>query len=346
MGWSKGYRSYRGRSPRWKVLAAILLCLVILAAAGVIWAQGHIVFDAEGMAHLDLPWQREETEPAEDPGELDLVIQEPAALPEVRVWQMAAAPLTAETAQSAKTAAEQVGCSAFAIPVKDQEGRIFFDSQTAVPGVVETAADTAETLAAILAEGEGGADYAVAQISCLLDPTASKADIEGMSLKNTGGYIFYDGNNATWLDPGKEKTQAYLSHLAVECARLGFDELLLSDLTFPTQGKLDKIAYPEGERSAVLLSVLTAVRTALDDAGFASVALSVELPEAVLVTGADEAAGLDLKTIAGAVDRIYGTVAADQMEDAARTVSAAGAVFVPAVSPETLPETGSCLVLP
>ena len=104
MGWSKGYRSYRGRSPRWKVLTAILLCLVILAAAGVIWAQGHIVFDAEGMAHLDLPWQREETDPPEDPGELDLVIQEPAALPEVRVWQMAAAPLTAETAQSAKTA--------------------------------------------------------------------------------------------------------------------------------------------------------------------------------------------------------------------------------------------------
>ena len=345
MGWSKGYRSYRGRAPRWKILAAILLCLVILAAAGVIWAQGHIVFDAEGMAHLDLPWQREETEPAEDPGELDLVIQEPAAPPEVRAWQTNAAPLTAEAAESAWTAAEQLGCNAVVIPVKDREGRIFFDSQTAVPGTVETAADTAAALAAILAEDAGGADYAAARISCLLDPAASKEDIDGMSLKNTGGYIFYDGNNATWLDPGKEKTRAYLSHLAVECAKLGFDELLLSDLTFPTQGKLDKIAYPAGERSAALGSVLKEIRAALDEHGFQAVRLSVDLPETVLVTGADEDAGLDLKMIAGAVDRIYGTVAADQMESAARAVAAAGAVFVPEVSPETLPETGSCLVL-
>ena len=346
MGGTKGYRNYRGRGPRWKILAAILLCLVILTAGGVIWAQGHIVFDAEGMAHLDLPWQQEETESPEDPGELDLVIQEPAAPSEVRVWQIAAAPLTAEAAQSAKTTAEQMTCNAFAVTVKDREGRIFFDSPTAVPGTVETAPDTAETLAAMLAEDGAGDGWTVARISCLLDPAASKADVEGMGLKNTGGYIFYDGNNATWLDPGKEKTRAYLSRLAVECAQLGFDELLLSDLTFPTQGKLKKIAYPEGEKSAALLSVLAAVRTALDDAGFESVALSVELPETVLATGADETAGLDLKTIAGAVDRIYGTVAAEQLDGAVQAVSAAGAVFVPAVSPETLPETGSCLVAP
>ena len=31
MGGTKGYRNYRGRGPRWKILAAILLCLVIFA---------------------------------------------------------------------------------------------------------------------------------------------------------------------------------------------------------------------------------------------------------------------------------------------------------------------------
>ncbi len=347
MGGTKGYRNYRGRGPRWKILAAILLCLVILTAGGVIWAQGHIVFDAEGMAHLDLPWQQKEPEPPEDPGELDLVIQEPAASSEVRAWQIAAAPLTAEAAERAETAAEQVGCSAFAITAKDREGRIFFDSQAAVPGAVETAADTAETLAAMLAEGERGTDYhAIARLSCLLDPSASKADVEGMGLKNTGGYIFYDGNNLTWLDPGKEKTRTYLSRLAVECAQLGFDELLLTDLSFPTVGKLNKIAYPEGEKPAILGAVLEEIRAALDESGYEAVALSVELPGTVLVTGSDEAAGLDLREIAGKVDRVYGTVDADQLEAAAQAAESAGAVFVPSVSLETMPETGNCLVLP
>ena len=63
-----------------KILLAILLCLVIAAAGVVIWAQEHMVYDADGTPHLDIPWQREE-EQQEPQEELDLVIEEPAAPP-------------------------------------------------------------------------------------------------------------------------------------------------------------------------------------------------------------------------------------------------------------------------
>ena len=76
MAGAKGYRSYRGRGTKRKILLALLLCLVILAAVMVILVQEHVVFDANGTPRLEIPWQKEE--PEQTP-ELDLVIEEPEA---------------------------------------------------------------------------------------------------------------------------------------------------------------------------------------------------------------------------------------------------------------------------
>ena len=147
-------------------------------------------------------------------------------------------------------------------------------------------------------------------------------------MKNTGGYIFYDGNNENWLDPSKEKTQEYLASLAVECAELGFDEILLTDFSFPTQGKLDKIAYPEIGKEASLQACLSAIRTALDEAGLQDVLLSVELPADVILAGADETVSLPADT----VDRVYAVTTEDQVEALSAAAEAAGTVFVPELS--------------
>ena len=56
MATPKGYSSYRGRTPGWKVLVAILLGLVILVAAGFLLLQEHLVYDDSGLPRLELPW--------------------------------------------------------------------------------------------------------------------------------------------------------------------------------------------------------------------------------------------------------------------------------------------------
>lgn len=93
MAGAKGYRSYRGRGTKRKILLALLLCLVILAAVMVILVQEHVVFDANGTPRLEIPWQKEE--PEQTP-ELDLVIEEPEAPWQVRAYQVTTAPLTVE----------------------------------------------------------------------------------------------------------------------------------------------------------------------------------------------------------------------------------------------------------
>lgn len=325
MAGAKGYRSYRGRGTKRKILLAILLCLVIAAAGVVIWAQEHMVYDADGTPHLDIPWQREE-EQQEPQEELDLVIEEPAAPPAAQILSLSVAPLTQEALTAAQTAA-QGRCNAVAVTLKDSTGTVYFDSRTALPGTEETAADTAAALESLTQAG--GDMTAIARISGLLDAGAARSDVEGMGLMNTGGYIFYDGNNQNWLDPSKEAAQAYLSGFAVEAAELGFREILLTDFSFPTEGSLDKIAYPEAGARASLEACLRAIREALDAAGYEDVALSVEVPAAVVVGGADETAGLVLADLADLVNRVYAVTTEEQAAALSAAAEAAGAAFVP-----------------
>ena len=55
----RGYNNYRGRTPLWKKIAAVLLVLVILAALGVIALQNYLVYDESGQVHLELPFFQE-----------------------------------------------------------------------------------------------------------------------------------------------------------------------------------------------------------------------------------------------------------------------------------------------
>lgn len=340
MAGAKGYRSYRGRGSRLKILLAVLLCLVILAAVGVILLQEHIVFDENGHPRLEVPWREEPEE--EDPGELDLVIQEPEGPPEVRAWLLEETPLTRAGWEAARE--ELPADCAYAVTMKDGSGRVYFDSTAAVRDAVETSLDTTAALEALTGSGTEGETYAIARLACLLDPIAARADVEGMGLKNTGGYIFYDGNNLNWLDPGKTGTQEYLGGLAVECAALGFDEILLTEFGFPTEGKLDKIAYPEAGMQESLRALLTAIRTALDEAGYEEVLLSVELPAETILTGRDENAGLVLEEIAPQADRIYAAATEEQVDALSQAAADAGGTFVPEFQAEPGRE-GSCLVL-
>ena len=82
---TRGYSGYEGRKSPWKIVAAILLVLVILAAAGVLVLQRYLVYDASGTPHLRLPGQEEIKTPAssgdasssEDLGPVDVTIDQP-----------------------------------------------------------------------------------------------------------------------------------------------------------------------------------------------------------------------------------------------------------------------------
>lgn len=356
---TKGYSSYRGRGSKWKILIAAVLLLVIAAAASVIYLQRYLVYGADGRRWIDLPWWQAEEEnppPADDQQapeagtDLDIIVQEPEAPAPAVARFFPAAPLTRADWQAFKMAAgsSAVASNAVAVRLKAANGTIYFESANAVSGAVqvaETAGETAAVLSAVTSE-EGL--HTIAMMSCLQDFKAAKADVEGRGLKNTGGYIFYDGNNSLWLDPAKPAAREYVCALAREIAELGFDELLLTDFSYPTVGKINKINYntevPLANNLDLLLSELNTVLEPYD------ILLSVEVPEAVIAEGPDAVSGLDLSRLAGRVDRICAVTTPEKAETLSDLVArAAGAdgktEFVPELAADSPALTGSRLIL-
>ena len=345
MAYSRGYNSYRGRTPKWRIALMALLVVVILAAVAVMALSRFIVYDEEGTPQMELPWQEEPAvEPAEEISEppLDLTIEEPVK-PRVLRGFCTPVPLTRESwSDSNDRAKESFDCNAAAVTLKDAAGNVYFNSTTALPGTVQLQEETDAALAEVVAYCQSTEGHSIARLSCFHDPKAANRDVENMGLKNTGGYIFYDGNNSQWLDPAKPAAREYLCGLAKEAAELGFDEILLTDVSYPTVGKLNKIDYGEGEKGGHLADFLEEMRAALAPYG---VMLSIEVPKAVISQGADENAGLLLADIAPKVDRIYATADAVEVPALAQAVSTASqfAEFVPELA-EADPAVGNFLV--
>ena len=318
MAYSRGYHSYHGRTPRWRIVLMALLVVVILVAVAVIALSRYIVYDEEGTLQMELPWQEEPVKETPDPP-LDLTIEEPVKPQTLRGFS-APVPLTRESwSHSLDQAKETFDCNAAAVTLKDATGNVYFNSTVALPGTVRfQEGETDAALAAVVAYSQSTEGHSIARLSCFHDPKAANRDVESMGLKNTGGYIFYDGNNSQWLDPAKPAAREYLCGLAKEAAELGFDEILLTDVSYPTVGKLDKINYGEGEKSANLTAFLKEMRAALEPYG---VALSIEVPEAVISQGYDDDAGLLLAAIAPQVDRIYAVTTEENAPALAQAVS-------------------------
>ena len=231
--------------------------------------------------------------------------------------------------------------NAAAVTLKDSTGHIYFAATDAAAGTVSTVEDTA----AALAEVTESDFHTIARMSCFLDPIAARADVENVGLKNTGGYIYYDGNDMNWLDPSKPAARQYLCGLAQQIADLGFDEILLTDVGYPTTGPLDKIDYGGADRAESIRTFLEELRSALADYG---VAISIQLPAEVLTSGRDDTAGLVLADITPLVDRIYAVATADQIPALTDAVTAAhdGTGFVAELAAHGPDVTGSCLILP
>ena len=105
--------------------------------------------------------------------------------------------------------------------------------------------------------------YTVAQVSCLRDSALVREE-PGLSLHRVSGSPWLDKSRQGWLDPAQPQVQSYLIGLCRELAQLGFDEILLTDCGFPTQGDLDSLRAVE-EKEETLETFCRQLQGALAD---------------------------------------------------------------------------------
>ena len=346
MAGTRGYHNYRGRTSKAKAALMILLGVVILAAVVVMLLQRNVVYDETGTPQLELPWkEKPQEEELPDVGDVYITVgeaeKETVEQMRVQAFSVPVGVLTREAWETAAADPAASGCTAVAVTLKDG-GTLYFDPNLTIHGTVKTETDTAEVLQEITGAASGY--HTIAKISCFHDSKAANSDVEGLGLKNTGGFIFYDGNNTQWLDPGKAAAREYLCGIVRAAAELGFDEILLTDVSYPTEGKLDKIDYGSGAQSENLKQFLLEVREVLEPY---SMALSVEVPESVLLNGVDQAAGLVLRDVVETADRVYARTSPEQAAYYAAQVSGMGEgiLFVPELAAAEPVPDGSWLRL-
>ena len=342
---TKGYHSYRGRRSGWSRLLVAVLVLLLVAACAYLFLQRYLRYTDDGGMYFALPFLEETVaepdappETGEEEREVNLVIEEPeenepaeAPYGDRRLLGLDALPADAEALDALLA---QAGANGFVCNLRDNTGRVYYTSTAALRDAVADSAADAQSLSQLC---QGTEAVAVARLNCFHDSYYAWANMETAGLCQASGYIWYDYLSYHWLDPAKEAARAYVISLAVECAQMGFDELLLEEMQYPASGNLEKISYTGGAagRTESLVLFLTELRAALEPYG---TKVSLLVDGRLLTAEGDpayaEASGLDLTQLLPLVDAVY-TETADPEGAQAALETLAGEGAAPVLVPIT-----------
>lgn len=193
--------------------------------------------------------------------------------------------------------------NALVIDVKDDRGQITFlnSIEGAAKASFNIIPDIEKTMA-LLKEHDV---YTIARLVCFKDPIWSKLE-PGQAIHNGRGGVWKDGGGVAWLDPYNPGAWEYIAAVAKEAARLGFDEIQLDYVRFPTDGNTKDIAFgaaAEGKtRAQAIGEFLQYIREALLDT---DVKLSADIFGITAINSGDfENIGQDLATLLRGTDTI------------------------------------------
>ena len=131
--------------------------------------------------------------------------------------------------------------NAVVIDVKEYEGEVY------IPGVkiaesagayVRAIPDIATWLADLKRQGV----YTVARIVVFKDNIMPRKN-KSLAVKNAQGDLWYDRHHITWLDPYNPEAGRYNLLIALQAAKIGFDEVQFDYIRFPTDGSLSQMRF-------------------------------------------------------------------------------------------------------
>lgn len=327
-----GYGSYRGRGGArafLKVLAIVLAVVLALLVAGYFFLQQFVVVTDSGIRY-DIPFLQGKT-PTPTPSP-SLVVETPPVVtisptptpePTEPPLHAISLPRTALYDGTAQAQVDAAGGNAAIFDMKADDGTLGYISDLQLAKDLR-ASDSNPAINAAIQALTGSDLYAVARVSCFKDNTAPYQD-NSLAIKTNSGYNWRDPDDLRWASPTSETVRQYLADICVELARLGFDEIVLDNAGYPTEGHLDYIkpgpAYDKSQLSTIVDGFYQQVKAAL--APYPDVKLSIRTTEDAL-DGADLLSGQTAASLAASADRLWVAPAAKDGTDYARILTAAG----------------------
>ena len=272
---------YRTQRTVKRFFVAVLAAAILLVAAcvcGLIWVQRFLVYTADGSVRLDfdLP-PLVAGKPAAPPLLPDVNINfeedEEIQNPTGELLQMlgyyvepeALADIPAVIAQLKELPAG----TPVMVDVKNIFGDFFYSSSVSSSrsNKVDTAA--MDELIAYLKQSKL---YAVARMPAFRDYDRGLHNIPDGVHHSSGGYLHIDSDGCYWLHPGREGTITFLTNIINELKALGFDEVVLTDFSFPASENI----LVNGDRQQLLTKAANVLLTACGSDRFAVSFLKTE----------------------------------------------------------------------
>ena len=246
------------------LIAAIVLgVLLLLAVSRFLYLGRFVVYDEDGV-HLDfgtdLPVAVQPQD--EDTAQSFPLISDAATSADIslptgdKLPKLDGMCFSADALLSGKDISEVFEGNAVLLNVKTNNGKFLYN--TTLPDT-EQSSKAAELSPRIAALAKTTGVTAIARLSAFRDNAFALSHFSE-SLPITGGALWMDEEGSYWLDPASEEVRNYLIAEAEELARMGFEEILFEDFSFPLSGN---IVY-NGDGVTAVRETANAVKEALD----------------------------------------------------------------------------------
>ncbi|MDP2934277.1 MAG: putative glycoside hydrolase, partial [bacterium] len=129
------------------------------------------------------------------------------------------------------------------IDIKDYTGRIPFQTESDL--IHETGSEKIfiKDIKGLIENLHKEGIYTIARIAVFEDDYLPREKPE-LALKNSDGSIWHDNKGLAWLDPASKEVWNYTIAIAKEVIKVGFDEINLDYIRFPSDGATALIKYP------------------------------------------------------------------------------------------------------
>ena len=139
-------------------------------------------------------------------------------------------------------AMKRAGLNAIELDVKDENGEIGFPVNVPLARKIDSAKryyDAERTVATIHAAGL----YLIGRVVTFEDPALS-AGVPQFAIRRADGSRWLNSAGLGWTNPYDKRVWKYNVDIAVQAAKLGFDEIQFDYVRFPSDGDISQIRYP------------------------------------------------------------------------------------------------------
>ncbi len=168
---------------------------------------------------------------------------------------------------------KSLGYNAVALTLKDEDGAVYYKTANEMAASVGSVSAAAiENLSEIVTKIKGASLIPVAEINAFKDKIATKNADAKIQYAGQEGWSWLDAENGKpWLNPYSDAAQGYVKALACELADLGFENVMVKSVMFPSVFRLVSTNFGPLEATVShkdILSRFTAdLKSALNEKG-------------------------------------------------------------------------------